>query len=485
MSVLDMDVVAVAEKIRSGKLSASEAVETYIAHLQNVNPHINSLVEDRFAAAIDEAEAADRALAQGEAQGELFGVPVSMKESFDVKGMQTTGGLPHRQGLTSETDAAIVAKLKAEGAIILGKTNTPTLCFCQESENKLYGRTNNPWDLTRTAGGSSGGEGALIAVGGAAAGIGSDIGGSLRFPAHFNGVVGFKSGDRQVSQKGSFPHIEHPFQERMLGIGPMTKSVRDAELLYGIIADHPVTKADLSDFTISVLPRENGYPLSDNTGALLQQIKDALTEKDFSTEKAVPPYFNDAALLWQEIMSVDGGASVAELAFGERRTQPVREYLKERFTGKAELHRYMTWALIGARTFKPRKKRIEDIAETLARGDEELGSYLTKRILIFPVYRCAALPHGQLYREIFSIRKTFLKVMPYVAYANVWGLPALIVPVGVDAHGLPVSVQLMSQNGNEDALFQLGKVIESRFRGYVRCEMWDNSRANTPLQAMT
>src|SRR5699024_8066190 len=127
--------------------------------------------------------------------------------------------------------------LKKAGAIILGKTNTPSLCFCQETENKLYGRTNNPWDVTRTAGGSSGGEGALIAAGGAAAGIGSDIGGSIRFPSHFNGVVGFKPGKYQVSPNGHFPSENTPLQERMLGIGPMGKSVRDIALLYDVIAD--------------------------------------------------------------------------------------------------------------------------------------------------------------------------------------------------------------------------------------------------------
>ena len=127
-----------------------------------------------------------------------------MKESFHVEGMRTTGGLLNRKESIQDADAEVVRKLRNEGAIILGKTNTPALCFCQETDNKLYGRTNNPWDLTRTAGGSSGGEGVLIAIGGAAVGLGSDIGGSIRLPSHFNGVVGFKSGNSQVSSVGVF-----------------------------------------------------------------------------------------------------------------------------------------------------------------------------------------------------------------------------------------------------------------------------------------
>ena len=177
-----------------------------------------------------------------------------MKESFDVAGMQTTGGLLARKGFVQEHDAEVVRKLKAEGAIIIGKTNTPELCFCQETDNKLYGRTNNPWNMERTAGGSSGGEGAAIAIGAAAAGLGSDIGGSIRFPSHFNGVIGFKSGKGQVSQAGSFPFVEDAWQQRMLGIGPMTKSVRDAKLIYSIIADHPMEKRDLNRFFHKCIP---------------------------------------------------------------------------------------------------------------------------------------------------------------------------------------------------------------------------------------
>ncbi|HET7580173.1 MAG TPA: amidase [Bacillales bacterium] len=472
MKLLDMDATEVAVLIKTGEISSSEATQKYIGHLRHVNPALNCLVEDRFEKTSLEARDVDREIKEGKANGKLSGVPISMKEAYHVADMKTTGGLMHRKDKVIYLDAAVVSKLKAEGAIILGKSNTPTLCFCQESENKLYGRTNNPWDRGRTAGGSSGGEGALIAAGGAAAGVGSDIGGSIRFPAHFNGVIGFKSGDRQVPQQGNFPYIEHPFQERMLGMGPMVKSIRDAKLIYNIIAKTPAPEKDMSDFTMTILPRILGFPLSDVTEALLLQIKETLGD-EFRTQGAVPPFFNDVSLLWQEIMSIDGGAGVAKIAFGDRSASIFAEYSKEVITGKAELHRYLTWALIGAKLFRPSKKRVTQIGETLAYGDELLDKYLEKRILIFPVYHQAAPRHGKLYNEIFSVRKTFLRYMPYIAYANVWGLPALTVPVGIDEHGMPISVQLMSKNGNEDALFQLGSILEKQFRGYVRCKQYD------------
>ena len=171
----------------------------------------------------------------------------SMKESFLPRARSPQADFPHHAFGPRSSDAEVVRRLKKEGAILLAKTNTPALCFCQETDNLLYGRTNNPWDLSKTAGGSSGGEGALIAAGGAAVGIGADIGGSIRFPAHFNGVIGFKSGMNQVPDEGLFPKLAHPLQQNMLGIGALSKSVADAQLIHEIIAGKPSPSQNLSE----------------------------------------------------------------------------------------------------------------------------------------------------------------------------------------------------------------------------------------------
>lgn len=395
-----------------------------------------------------------------------MGVPISMKEAFDISGMKTTGGLLGRKGKKMDTDAEVVSKLRKEGAIILGKSNTPELCFCQETDNKLYGRTNNPRDLRRTAGGSSGGEAALIAIGGAAAGLGSDIGGSIRFPSHFNGVIGFKSGKSQVSQNGSFPEVKQELQERMLGIGPITKSVKDARLIYNIIAKNPAVHRNINSFTINVLPDSN-YPLADHTRKLLDAISRKVSS-EFEAEREMPPYFGDSATVWQEIMSIDGAADARKEAYGGNPRNLYNSYFKERLTGNSEVHRYLSWALIGASLFKPSDKRLEKIQEFLQHGDQILENYLKERILIMPVYHKTAPKHGIVYREIFSIRKTFRQYMPYVAYANTWGLPSLTIPLGSDDKGLPIGIQLISRNGNEEALFQMGEWLEQRFETYKR-----------------
>ncbi|WP_228548274.1 amidase [Sporosarcina obsidiansis] len=465
-AILDMDATQLKAELDKGNVTSSQATETFIAHCKATNPAVNFLVENRFSEAIDEANQADRERRRRNPEGKLFGVPISMKESFDVVGMQTTGGLPYRQGNVLATDAEIVQRLKAEGAIIIGKTNTPALCFCQETDNALYGRTNNPRDLAKTVGGSSGGEGACIALGAAAAGIGSDIGGSIRFPSHFNGVIGFKSGNAQVSSNGSYPAEEHPLQQRMLGIGPMTKSVRDAELIYSIIANEAPMEKDVTTFTMTFLSKMN-LPLSKETKGFLDTIKDFLST-DFPVSQEIPPYFQETATLWQEIMSIDGASGAAAEAFGTRPAQPLREFLFDKLGKQTELHRYLSWALIGASLFKPSESKINDIESIIEKGDAELDHYLNERILVLPIYHSAALLHGKVYKELFSIRKTYTQYIPYVAYANVWGLPALTIPIGTDRDGMPIGVQLVSNIGNEAALFRLGARLEEEYKGYTR-----------------
>jgi len=465
--VLNADATTLAEMIRNREITSLQATEIYIEHINKVNSSLNFLVENRFEIALQEAARADRLLESNLAEGKLFGVPISIKESFHVDGMKTTGGLIHRKDFVQDADAEVVRKLKEEGAIIIGKTNTPALCFCQETDNKLYGRTNNPWNLTRTAGGSSGGEAVLVAIGGAAAGLGSDIGGSIRIPSHFNGVVGFKSGNAQVSSEGSFPAEDHWLQQRMLGIGPITKTVKDAKLISNIIAKESAPTQELSDFTVHLLA-ETDFPLSDETKRLLDSINQFL-RKHVKSKRSIPPFFNETATVWQEIMSIDGAKAHAKIAYGEKSRRPIISFFGDKVTGNSELHPYLSWALVGTFLFKPSKKRVKEIAEFVVSGDDTLNDYLQDKLFILPVYHTAAQRHGRVYKEIFSIKKTYQIYLPYIAYANVWGLPALTIPIGVDDSGMPIGIQLISKNGNEDALFQLGEKVEEAFSGYVRC----------------
>lgn len=471
--LLQMDATEIADLIKSQQLTSEEVTTTLINHITLINPSLNAVVENRFAEALAEAKLMDKNLQNPENKTKaLYGVPISIKESLHVNGMKTTGGLSHRKDIIMSKDADVVAKLKEAGAIILCKTNTPALCFYHETDNKLYGRTNNAWDIERTAGGSSGGEAALISVGGSPVGMSSDIGGSIRFPSHFNGVVGFKPGAYQVSSEGHFPPDTIPLKTRMSSIGPIGKSVRDVELIYQLIEDNSQQKSLFEKMQIEILPFDNGYPLSKSTVNVYEEIFYFL-QKGHETTRTIPPYFNDSALLWQEIMSVDGGKDIKQLAYNTDRPNVWRQYMQEKISKNTLTHIYLSWALIGANLFKPSNKRVKEINQILDEGDRVLSSYLQNRLLIFPVYHRAANKHGELYKEIFSINKTYLKFMPYIAYANVWGLPSLTIPVGFDNNEMPIGIQIMSKTGNEDAIFRLGKLLEKQFGGYTRSTIYD------------
>ncbi|MGA8942126.1 MAG: amidase [Thermoactinomyces sp.] len=466
--VLEMDATTLVRELKRGTLNIDKVLSVYQKQIQTVNPHINAVTETRFQKARLEAQQVKE---QG-FRGRLAGVLFSIKESFHAAGMVTSGGLTHLKSNVLSEDSEVVRRLKKEGAILLAKTNTPALCFCQETDNALYGRTNNPWNLRRTPGGSSGGEGALIAAGGAVVGIGADIGGSIRFPAHFNGVIGFKSASHQVPADGLFPELIHPMQQSMLGIGALSKSVADAKLIHEILADSPLNTQPAGNFTISIPELSPLSRLDSPTKQLYEEICSWL-DSDFPIERDVPPLFPEAVQMWMGIMIYDGARSIMEQTETTLIGGILWDYLKAKTGFKAKYHPFLTWSLLVARLFKPSARQWEHLLLHWKKAKMKVHDFLYQRILILPVYHTAALPHGHLYRELFSGRRHLYKNLPFIAYANTFGLPALTVPVGETPDGLPIAFQLITAPGQEEALFELGSCLENRFRGYVRCNYYD------------
>lgn len=473
--LLALDAISIASLIKKRDITVEACITVFTEHIEEINKELNAVVEERFDEALQEAKELDAKIASVHLDHyPLYGVPISIKEAIDVKNMKTTGGLPQRKDIMKTEDAEVVEKLKNAGAIILGKTNTPALCFCQETDNKLYGRTNNAWNPKHTAGGSSGGEAALIAAGGAALGIGSDIGGSIRFPAHLNGTVGFKPGKFQVSNTGHLPVNRLPLKARMNSIGPLTKSIRDAKLIYQLTQKKETHRKYYEKMQVDMLPTDSGYPLDDATTALMHDLYNFLKPMA-EVNWSFPPYFTDTSKVWQEIMSIDGASDIKRVAFNDDRPNIWKHYIQEKLTGKTSIHSYLTWALLGANIFKPNDKRLKEIKSFLEEGDHALERHLNNRLLIFPVYHTSGLNHGDLFKEIFSLSKSYLKYMPYVAYANIWGLPSLTIPVNSNPNKNPISIQIMSGIGNEETIFNLGEVIEQQYSGYRRSTMYDKS----------
>src|SRR6202142_4182024 len=226
--------VAMAEQIRKKKLSPVELVDAHLARIEKLNPKLNAFVQVDADGARREARTAEDALLRGERLGPLHGVPVSIKSSIEVAGWRCEAGTKLREGFLASHDAPLVSRLRQAGAIILGNTNTPELLMAWETDNLLYGRTNNPWDLSRTPGGSSGGEAAAIAAGCSAGGVGSDGGGSIRVPAHFSGICGLKPTPGRIPSTGHFPTSVGPFA--LIGVvGPMARTVADLRVLFEVM----------------------------------------------------------------------------------------------------------------------------------------------------------------------------------------------------------------------------------------------------------
>src|SRR5712672_2826105 len=255
-----------AEAVRSKKWSSKEIVEAHLDRIAKVNPKLNAVVQLTAEAARKEADEADAALARGEIKGPLHGVPITIKDTLETAGVICTGGTKGRANFVPKADATAVARLRAAGGIMLGKTNVPELAGALESDNLIYGRTNNPYDLTRTPGGSSGGESAIVAACGSPLGLGTDAGGSIRVPAHFCGLAAIKPTSGRVPRTGQFP-MPLGARNPVFHVSLISRRVEDLALALPIISG-----PDFRDSTIVAMP------LGDPNGVALAGLKLAFFE---------------------------------------------------------------------------------------------------------------------------------------------------------------------------------------------------------------
>src|SRR5579864_2137950 len=234
IDITSLSASQIAEHVRTRQLSPVEVVKAHLARIEKLNPKINAFVQLDADRALEQARSAEAAVMRKEQLGPFHGVPISIKSSISVAGMKWEAGTKLREGITASSDAPLVQRLRKAGAVVLGTTNTPELLMAWETDNLLYGCTNNPWDLRRTAGGSSGGEAAAIASGCSAGGVGSDGGGSIRVPAHFCGICGLKPTPGRISSSGHYPPGNSAFG--WLGVvGPMARTVGDLKVLFEVL----------------------------------------------------------------------------------------------------------------------------------------------------------------------------------------------------------------------------------------------------------
>lgn len=444
--------------MEAGRVRSRDLVEAHIQHIQKVNPQINAVVFERFDLAREEADAADQQRARGGALPPLLGVPCTIKENFELTGTPQASGLVSRRHIINQQDAPTVARLRKAGAVVMGVTNTPELCMWMETDNRVYGRTNNPYRHERIAGGSSGGEGAIIGAGGSPFGLGADVGGSIRMPAFFNGVFGHKPTPGIVPNTGQVP-MPTGAVDGYCVTGPLARRAEDLMPLMRILAGDRA--ASLGDPQAVDLAALKVYSVAGNGR---QRVSDTLRKAQADALRALTPQVAQTRSLrfellrhsfeiWAAAMKAAGQAPFAE-QLGEgtaiRLLPEWGRWLSRRSAhtlpalGLAAMEQ---WPLPGR--FAPMRERLKaQIVETL--GDDS--------VLLYPSYTRTAPRHGAPILTPFD--------WVYTGIINVLELPATAVPLGLDAQGLPLGVQIVAAPGQDHLCIRVAQALERSHGGW-------------------
>ena len=449
---------SMAEQVRQRKLSSVELIDAHLTRIGQLNPKLNAFVQVDVEGARAQARVANDAVARKQPLGPLHGVPVSLKCSIDVKGLRAEAGTKLRAGFVATQDAPLVSRLRQAGAVVLGMTNAPDLLMAWETDNLLYGRTNNPWDLSRTPGGSSGGEAAAIAAGCSAGGVGSDGGGSVRVPAHFSGICGLKPTPGRIPATGHFPPSAGPFA--LLGVvGPMARTVADLKILFEVMqgpdygdpsaAPVPVRwlqHTDLKKLRIGYFEDDGRTPVTAETRVAVQTAAESLRRAGFDVQPFRPEGLELARRLWWQFFGVAGAMLLGPMTKG--REKDLSPILKQ-FSG---------WVA----EYPPHT--ADTLLDTWVRRDA-LRIEIFERMREYPVLLCpvAAIPafrHGERSWQIDGQTVQYLDAWSYCEWFNLLGMPAVAVPVGQSREGLPIGVQVSGRPWQEETVLQIAEILE-------------------------
>jgi Asp-tRNA(Asn)/Glu-tRNA(Gln) amidotransferase A subunit family amidase len=461
-----LSAVAMAEQVCQKKISPLELVQAHFGRIAQVNPRLNAFVALDEERARRDALNLEAAAMRSEIRGPLHGVPVTIKSSIDVAGLRCEAGTRLRAGNIAAKDAVLVARLREAGAIVLGVTNTPELLMAWETDNLLYGRTNNPWDLERTSGGSSGGEAAAIASGCSAGGVGSDGGGSIRVPAHFSGICGLKPTPGRIPSTGHFPVSAGPFA--LLGVmGPMARTVADLQVLFEVTAGPddgdplsapvPVRKVDaeqLKHIRVGYFEDDGRTPVTPETRSALRTAADALARAGFEVAPFRPEGLEEARQLWWKLFGTAGGMVLEPVTKGhEAELSPLlKEFLRKvasepPHSGDTLLN---TWLQ----------------RDTLR--SQVLGQMQRFPILLCPAAAIPAFRHGERRWVVEGKTVKYLDAWSYTEWFNLLGNPGAVVPVGQSPEGLPIGVQIVGRPWEEELVLAVAAEVERQCGGYRR-----------------
>jgi amidase len=458
MDIIFSSTTQLVATIRAGELSAVEVLEAHLAQIERYNPALNAVVTLDAERARVRAREADAALARGEVSGPLHGIPFTLKDAHATAGMRTTTGLPSFANFVPQEDSSVTARLKAAGGVLIGKTNVPPMLADFQTNNQIFGRTNNPWNVERTSGGSSGGAAAAVAAGMTPFDIGTDLSGSIRIPAHFCGLFGLKPTEQRVSLDGLIPGLPPPRSVRVMScIGPIARTVEDLALLYQIIAGpdgrdtdvHPVPvddvpNLDLTKLRIAFAPTFPGLPVAAEIRQAIEQLAQQLDRAGAVVEEARLPE------LEQDLASAGALIGMITGAFQpEENTPPIT------------LAQYLT--------------ALHQRDQSMLTWEQFFQSW---DALLCPASMVAAFPHCEPGSPLHVDGEdvNYWMVSAHPTQFNYTGHPAVVLPYTHDRDGLPIGVQLVTKRWGEADLLAIATALTAVTGAFRRPPSYEAAR---------
>lgn len=456
--------------LNAKKVSARELLNAHLARNDQVHKAINAVVDTDIVRAQKDAQAIDDARAKGEVSGALAGLPLTIKDGFDVENMPALAGNPMLKERSKNcADADVVAATRKAGAVIWGKTNVPFMLSDLQSFNAIYGTTNNPYDVTKVPGGSSGGSAAALATGVTPLEIGSDIGGSLRHPANFCGVTALKTTQHSLSGRGHVPPLPGHYAEGDLGVfGPMARNVDDLKLMWSVLKGTPEKKrADVKGARVALWNEEKSWPLARDVFDATERAGKALTAAGAHVEHAKPDVDGEKMMdfyltILVAIMSA-GMPEEALTAMEANRAADKKAAAAGDPGAQQRIRATATFREVAAANVEQQKHK------------DKLAAFFGKYdAILMPISMTTAFAHQQepAFAEriltIDNVQVPYPKIIEWISLATSCHAPALAVQAGQNTAGLPVGVQVIGPWNQEDRLFDFAFAIEEGLGGFKR-----------------